>query len=53
MCIYIDMGKSRKQNALDSRIPLLYFKSLMGPNIFKKPRMIYIKMLAAVISIAM
>ena len=44
------MSKRRIQNALDSRISLLYFKSLVGIHIFKKSKMIHTKMLAAVIS---
>lgn len=50
ICIYTDMSKRRIQNALDSRISLLYFKSLVGIHIFKKSKMIHTKMLAAVIS---
>lgn len=53
MCPYTDMGESGKRNALDSRIPRLCFRGPMGPNIFKKPRMRHIKMLAVVVPAAM
>lgn len=49
VCMYTDMGKCRKQNAWTAELHC-YISNLMGISIFKKSRMTYIKILAAVTS---